>query len=423
MGYYATENDYPRQLEGFDVSDFTGYFFQIDHCGKHSNFIKIQNGLVIKRYLADGDFNDLDFRGGGNGRCPSAAGGNSRKPPRRWISPGSVATNGDDSDGGDNTQSGGDIEGGGSIIGPNTSVYWSGFGNFGSNNFGGGGTAGTGSTLSQYFNNQIFNQTHDPAKVQLIEQFKTNQGINLPISLLMLIINAYCFDEPESFDDCALWSMVNWIDENIDLGERRTLIEGNPEMIESIIRLMLMADESGLSSEDAKYVVERWIDNDGGYVEIRPINYNTANDQERVEHIHKWLRYIQWFQRCNPTFCCPYYALRPVTSQDPPGPTVVSYFFNNFTQGGLGTTLNGTIRYLLPINTLVPIKIELTHWSQPRFQISPIGPIQISSIENNSKFAYPKYQSSGQAAATISLYFPTSEEPNFVKDFIDRPCR
>ncbi len=203
--------------------------------------------------------------------------------------------------------------------------------------------------------------------------------------------------------------------------EKNVLIEEG--RVGEFLQLIEMGIESGLSNADIEYVVKRWIDNGGNYVEILPINYSTATNQERVEHIHKWLRFIQWFQRCNPTFCCPYYALRPVTSQDPPGPTVASYFFNNFTQGGLGTTLEGSIRCRLPSNTLVPIKIELTHWGQPRFQISPIGPIHVSSAEDNSKFAYPKYQSSGQAAAIISLYFPTSQEPNFVKDFIDRPCR
>ncbi|MBX2928911.1 MAG: hypothetical protein KF852_13835 [Saprospiraceae bacterium] len=441
LGYYAPSANYSHSLWQYDVNDFTGYFFEITEGGQIANILNIQNGVISGYHSgnfesagSNGDVNGIEFRcndaGFINWCCfwPFNTSCCPQRCPR--FGPDIFEELGDMIGGIGGFIAGifGGIFNGGQGEGdpdPNfvPGVFnFSPFGNFG-HNFGGETNGpGTVPNLNGYFNNQIFNQTYDPARAQLVEQLRNNQGIDLPVTVLMLTISPYCFDEPESFDECALWSMANWIDERVNIGERRNFIEGKPKIIESVIRLMLVADESGFASEEIEYLVNEWIDNDGVYVPVKPIDWSQANMHERVAHLHKYLRYIQQMIDCDPRLSQPFYTMKPPLPGEP-NVGVVGWFFTNVPPPGHSVTMNGEITYRFHNpGQVLAITIEWTAlWNDQRFRISSNGPV--ATIDpNKSKIYYNYGDSSGQNSSVITIYFPSSSESTFLNDF-KPPCR
>lgn len=505
LGYYAPAETYPMPLSQYNVNTFTGYFFEITSDGYLANILQITNGIITGYHpgansVAEGD--NLDFRCDGflgiNWccfwpfdtscclRCP-------RFGQNFWELVGDVAAD-----------VGGFIKrvfsnGNGGEPDPNFIpgvFHFSPFSNFG-HHFGHsetGGGVSTGSQLNQYFSNQIFNQTYDPVKAQLIEQFKSDRGITLPSYVLMAMVSPYCFDEPESFDECAWWSMTNWINENAgpiwvsyydrclsqlpanetwnrwamlmwrngalfnylvsnDINCRANglvepildatdeamdfyyhLLEGdvlseqqkdelqNPNRVSELLGLIESGIEGGLSNEDIQYVVKGWIDNDGAYVPVKPIDWSQTDMQGRVTHLHKWLRYIHKVIDCDPSLALPFYSMRPPVG-DEPTENLVGWFFYNAPSSQSGVTLDGSISYrYYNQGQSLGISIEWTRlWQDQRFRISTPAPV--GTIDPNRRKIFYNYgETNHQNASVVTIYFPTASEDAFMRDF-KSPCR
>ncbi|MBX2928108.1 MAG: hypothetical protein KF852_09760 [Saprospiraceae bacterium] len=100
----------------------------------------------------------------------------------------------------------------------------------------------------------------------MVEQFRNNQGIGLPVTVLMLTISPYCFDEPESFDECALWSMLIWVNQQANLSpEEYNDLTVNTQKLEDAVAFLLHLEASGFTNGEMESLMDRWFENYGAW--------------------------------------------------------------------------------------------------------------------------------------------------------------
>ncbi len=91
-------------------------------------------------------------------------------------------------------------------------------------------------------------------------------------------------------NDVAGDAIANWIANEYDLNmTRRSILLNDHDMTIDVMRI-LSTMESDFNYDEQKHVVEHWIDEQK--IVIVKINWN-QNDDTKVKHIYKWLRFSQ----------------------------------------------------------------------------------------------------------------------------------
>jgi hypothetical protein len=259
MGVIASEDGYDRPLSQFSVTDFSGYIFQIDELGDVPWIIQVENGRFTRQVSNNADQSIVEFRGGGP-RCYSFSRGFlGRIIGSIFGGIGNIASQivsaiGDCFEGGGSDSGGSN----GGEVPPYVNPYGGNFGNFGGQNNQGnpgetGGGPGSspppppGNFFSGYFNNDILAAARF---MELLFDFMTEYNLGLSVFQLTEIVNPACMETPEIFNGCALNSVLNWIDERVNIGERRDEVfhllgEDNGALAQKII-MFLEENNDGL---------------------------------------------------------------------------------------------------------------------------------------------------------------------------------
>lgn len=249
LGYYSPGRT-AESPQVFDIHNFTGYLFGLTRRGYPFNILEVRNGSII-RVEAGGypsndfghDDNNVDFRcevldepsenilccNFFTDRCcscptiPGSDGG--------WGGLGNFFS-----------WLGGTLntiigEGGTNPPSPILTANWPTFGALPTGDIGNGGggigNSNTGIRLSDYFSISIFNlQAPNPQLVGMVEEFRSTHCGSLSTNQLFGVINPACFEEPEAFDECASWSMLNWFQSHVVLSPPQiALLESDEDLV------------------------------------------------------------------------------------------------------------------------------------------------------------------------------------------------
>lgn len=235
-GYYAP--DYQADfMPPLQVQDFTGYIFNVASNGEPFNIFNIERGSVIGFFQTGRPIEGVVGENVVSFRCDDfyAEVADTPSSPRWYCCNVMIRAcccpNPSGSGNGSGNGSGGGLgaffssivnairDSPGSGDGPSTftSIFWP---SFGSNPSGGdGGGTGGGNRLEDFFNADIFAQAPDPARVEAIEKFRAENCPTLSTNVLFGIVSPFCFDEPDSFDECAQWSMLRWLEAQTGLAD------------------------------------------------------------------------------------------------------------------------------------------------------------------------------------------------------------
>jgi len=295
FGYYSP-NQTATSPQIFDNQNFTGYLFSLTRKGYPSNILQLKNGNIIGYESGGAPSNDLggnensvDFRcdddldewtetvDGSSAInsifccnflikrccCPSAAGGNNGGGgfvSNLFNGIGDIIR----------TFFGGDIPEGNP---PPIIIDWPSFGAPPVGDMGGIGGAGasnTGGRLSDYFNTNIFNlQAPNPHLVGMVEDFRSTYCGSLSTTQLFGIINPACFEEPESFNECASWSMFNWLQSQVVLSPQQiALLEADEDLVCEGLSFFLDLANAGYSLGEMDDIISIVLTDPEGLMQI-----------------------------------------------------------------------------------------------------------------------------------------------------------
>lgn len=159
-----------------------------------------------------------------------------------------------------------------------------------------------------------------------------------------------------------------------------------------------------LSSEDLSHMLCEGIVDSNGYVNIRKADWSNMNDQERLSHIYKWLRFIRKMDHCKPDqgYADQLYKLN-------------GNFFHSVSFSGTSYVMSGTIDVAPPNgNThLVPVNLEYNQgWSSEKFY--PRSPIEVDIIGPNTKYVFTQEGNTNTSFGIVTMYVPDEDASAFL---------
>ncbi len=271
---FVADNDYVGAASSFSTHNFSGYSFQVGEQGRVFGVLKIINGSITHQLAEELSSNEIDFRddpGGRRVRCYSFSQGwlgqmfedignffgNIGEAVSQFVSMIGDCFGGNDT-------GGSDID----VIpydNPFWNPDWDNFNSFGNppprgetNNNGPSNPSSF--SLSTYFNNDIFAMAR---YMEMLMDFSAAHELTTGISQLAEIVNPACSETPETFNACALNSVLNWLG---DLSsEQRARLQSDNTMLDNTIRFVAHLKASGYSDEEIDSFMDGWFEDYGAF--------------------------------------------------------------------------------------------------------------------------------------------------------------